>query len=253
MREIIDRRVLGAVRFIDISTNARIARPLRLKAERLTFFQNRRGDYVVVRAEQPDLLTHLDSFQKPPAEPASQIAFTAEVRDPLGEFLPRSFSLKLPRDPDPAHAGSPDSLFRAHEVALLSSPGRPVAANWCALRVAVENEATHEPIGRAAVRVSWGEPEESLLGMTDEGGEALLAVSGLPFHTISKDPNSEEELILTEVDARLEAFAVGGGGAAWPELVAAQDASLVKSAPVSLKIAPGRSLSRRIPVTIPNA
>ncbi len=253
MREVIDRRILGAIRFVDISTGAAIARPLRLTSDKLSFVLNRRGDYAITRAEHPDLLKHIDSFRDIPAEPAAAVTFGAEVKDPAGEYLPRAFTVKLPRDPNPEHAANADSLFRPVEIALLSSPNRGIAANWCAVRASVENDATDAPVARAGVRVRWGDPQKELLGMTDEQGESLIAIAGLPFHTTSKDPDTNKDLILTEVDATLEAFAHKQGGAATPELIAANDAALVKSAPVAIKIAPGRSISRRVLVTIPNA
>ncbi len=254
MREIVDRRILGAIRFIDISTGAPIGRPLRLKSEKLSFVLNRRGDYAIIRAEHSDLLKHIESFRDIPAQPAAAaVSFSAEVKDPAREYMPRTFTVKLPRDPDPAHAANEDSLFRPVEIELLSSPARGIGANWCAVRASVENEATHAPVANAGVRVQWGDPAKELLGMSDEQGEALIAIAGLPFHTTSKDPDTHKDLILMEVDATLEAFGHKQGGVVTPELITENDAALVKSDPVAIKIAPGRSISRRVLVNIPNA
>lgn len=257
MSEILVGRILGAIRFVDISTNAAIRRPLRITAERLSFARSLSGDYAITRAADPDLLPHLEAFRNPPAIPAIGIrTFFAHASDPGGEYLARDFSVSLPRDPNPANAATAGSLFRPVEVAMLSSPNRAVAVNWCVVRVSVENAATHRPIPRAGIRVTTANPPQTVFGMTDASGpaigEALVALAGLPFHTVSQDPNNNTELVLTEIDATLVVFAHKQGGAVWPELIAANDSNLIKSDAIGLKVAPGRAIARRVEVAIPN-
>jgi hypothetical protein len=250
MSEILQSRILGAIRFVDISTNGPVRRPLALSADKLKFVRNRTGDYAIVRADHPDLLKHIEGFRTVPAEPAEPVSFAARVKDPGGDYLPRDFVVKLPRDPNPDHASNVDSLFRPVEVLLLSAPSRPVAPNWCAMRFTVVNQ-TGVPIEHAAVRVSTTNPAQTVFGMTNAIGEALVALAGLPFHTISQDPGDNSELVSTEVDATYEVFAHKQGGAAWPELIAANDNNLVKTDSVTVKAAPGREIKRKVVVTIP--
>lgn len=256
MIETIERRILGAVRFVDISTKARISRPLKVTAEKLTFVRNLSGDYAITRAEDADLSKHLDAFEKPPAAPAVEAReFFGEVKDPAGEFLPRAFSIKLPRDPNANNAGAATSLFRAVEVAMLSSPNRYIDANWCVVRVSVKEKATQAPIPRAGIRVTTTNPPQTVFGITeasgDSAGEALAVLAGVPFHTVSTDPNNNTELVLTEIDAVLEAFAHKQGDAVWPELIAANDNNLIQSEPVALKVAPGRTIAKTIEIVFP--
>jgi hypothetical protein len=145
MRQVdIDRRVLGALRCVDVNTRLPIDRPLRIDAPGLVFRRNRMGDFVITRAPGPffitgnpepvDLDAHTHQFTDAPAAPAVgsvsidlRIAEDSHPALPFDEllqqsvsirYLPRSFSIALPRDPAPDNIDSSDSLFQPMEVGL---------------------------------------------------------------------------------------------------------------------------------------
>src|SRR5215510_7137654 len=112
-----DRRVLGAVRFVDSTTGVPVVTPLAVQAGGLRFVRNLGGHYVIAGAT--GLEEHTTVFEKPPANPAlGALTFEITVADPGHEYLPRRQTIKLPRDPDPKNADAVDSLFRAVEVRL---------------------------------------------------------------------------------------------------------------------------------------
>ena len=77
----LDRRVLGAVRFIDATTRRWVTSPLAVAAPKMTLLHTRSGAYVVTAAA--GLEAHIDAFTAPPDQPALGFVTTAiTVVDP---------------------------------------------------------------------------------------------------------------------------------------------------------------------------
>ena len=123
--DLLERRILGALRFVHGVSGAPLARVLVLRAPGVAWQRNRQGEYLITAV--PGLSEHTTAFLAPPATPPiGSVSVTVDVVDPLGEFLPRRVQLRLPRDPDPARADQPDSLFRALTVALFPAPAAKI-------------------------------------------------------------------------------------------------------------------------------
>ena len=134
--EQVDRRILGAVRFVDATTDLPIASVLSVKANGLKFVRNLSGDYVIAGAR--GLEDHATAFDKPPASPAlGALTFEISIDDPAREYLSRRHTLKLPRDPNPENAGARDSLFRAVKVRLFPSSIAFTGVGWAVIRASV--------------------------------------------------------------------------------------------------------------------
>src|SRR4051812_26771395 len=115
--EVLDRRIAGAVRYLDATTGMPIRRPLDVSGEGIRLTRNLRGLYVLSLVA--GLQTHETSFAAPPNSPGiGGLRRTMTVSDPSGRFLPRRHTLRLPLDPDPAHADQPGSLFQPIDVPL---------------------------------------------------------------------------------------------------------------------------------------
>ena len=100
MTEHMDRRVLGALRFIDSTTGLPVSANLKVNASGLKFVRNLSGHYVIAGAS--GLEEHEGAFEKPPASPApGSLPFEISVADPSREYLSRRHTIRLPRDPDP--------------------------------------------------------------------------------------------------------------------------------------------------------
>src|SRR5262249_18041506 len=136
IQEHLDRRVLGAVQFVDSTTGNRILSPLRVTATGVRFTRNRSGQYVVL--SHPQLAAHTESFCSPPGSPAvGSVEVELNVSDPGKTYLERTSTIRLPRDPDPRHADVPESLFRAVDIRLFPAPVSRVEPNWAVIRATV--------------------------------------------------------------------------------------------------------------------
>ncbi|WP_437876389.1 hypothetical protein [Sorangium sp. So ce513] len=196
-----ERRYLGAVRFVEATTRAPIRGPLVVTAENATFFVNRRGLHVIASAE--GLAAHGDSFESAPPSPALRsVPVSGVVRDPSHRYLPRRFRIELPRDADPAHAGSPDSLFQPVDIPLYPSPGAPTEPGWALLRATLLRRGDRSRLPGAFLRVRRASDDVELAaGLSDVGrdsidpagarrtaGEALVPVARLPITVWNHDP-----------------------------------------------------------------
>lgn len=186
--ERVDGRVLGAISCVDASTGARIEQPLQVRADGARIRRNRSGLFVI--AEVDALAAHAAAFAAPPAMPAlASVPLTVEIDDPLGEYLPRRATVRLPRDPDPANATDAGSLFRPIELPLYPASAAPTGPNWSLLRVHVRASGSGDALGGALVIVRAGVTVLAR-GLSDWRGEALVAVPGVPVTTWSEEPGA---------------------------------------------------------------
>ena len=259
--ELADRRVLGAVRFLDAATRLPVGTPLAVAADGLRLVRNRQGLYVLVEA--PGLESHAASFPAAPPHPAvGGLRVELTVHDPGGRYLPRSLALDLPRDPDPAHGDQETSLFRSVDVPLYPAPAASVAPGWAVIRATVVRAGSRAPLAGALLRVvrtsdnavlaravsDWREPVQ---------GEALVAVPGIPITTWG-DGEPEEPVLVNEVPVTLEAYfdplfdpAAGPAGKP-PDPDRMELLRLgLPSAKADLKLASGRSETKTLTVAVP--
>jgi hypothetical protein len=196
--EAVDRRVLGAVRFLDSVSGAEVADGVRVDAPGVRWVRNRRGWWVA--AAVPGLEKHVDAFEQPPTKPArGSVAVEMTVRDGAGRYLPRRATLALPRDPAPARADREDSLFRPLDVALHRAPSARMGPGWAVVRVSAARDDV--PAGGALLRLVRQDGTVMGTGMTDSRGEGVVAVAGVPVTTWEEGDGG---VLSTEIDARLE-------------------------------------------------
>ncbi len=180
-REAVIHRVLGAVRFIDATTGARVQSRLALTSDEATTWQrNSSGAYVVVRAAGFDAFTGHDPtltdaqmealFRSPPDVPAAARTFT--VTDPAEQYLSRRFVLTLPR------AG--DDLFEPLEVPLhRATSARPFGAGP-RLYVSVRDDRDPPGAVPGALVVVTIDGVEAGRTTTGPTGEAVVELVGRP-------------------------------------------------------------------------
>jgi hypothetical protein len=261
--ERLERRVLGALRFIDATTLAPVDDPLNVSAAGARLLRNRSGLYVI--RSWTELADHEEAFDQPPAAPpiASE-SLVVDVRDPGGRYLSRRVTIALPRDPSPARASEADSLFQAVDVPMYPGASAPVGANWVELRVTVRETASGDALGGALLRVLAGS-RVLARGLTDWRGEGLVPVAGVPVTTWSTEPGA---VVVTEIAGSLECYFDAGAGTRTsaaavragtvpaslplpdPQAIEDARATLPQSiTPVTL--AAGRSLAVAIAVSVP--
>lgn len=203
--EHIDRRVLGAVSFIDATTHLRILAPLSVTAAGVKLMRNRRGFYVI--ASVPGLEAHSLSFREQPATVAlGSVEVTLSIVAPGMEYLPRRCTIRLPRDPAPANASRGDSLFRPMDVTLFPSPASATLPGWGLIRATVMELGTGNLLPWSLIRVMREEnppspPRMLAMGLADNRGEALVPVPGIPITTWGE---TSEAVVATEIDVTLE-------------------------------------------------
>jgi hypothetical protein len=195
-----ETRVLGALRCVDATTGTPVESLLQVTMPGAWLRRNRSGLVVIAGADA--LAAHEAAFLAPPAAPPlGSVALEATIVDQLGRYLPRRAAVALPRDPDPANAGTPGSLFRPIEVPLYPATAAPTGANWALLRVSVTHAGSGDALGGVLLRVLQGATVLAR-GLSDWRGEALVAVPGVPVTTWSEDPG---DVVVNEIAVELEA------------------------------------------------
>jgi hypothetical protein len=199
--EAVDRRVIGALQFVDAVTGLPVVFPARIEVrgaeiagapvdlalhERaIKLQQNRTGLVVIFSA--PFFEGYSGTFEAPAAPPqtaADPLRLRLAIADAGSSYLPQAFAIDLPRSLDP---GAPTSMYDAVRIGLLRSPNAPVQDGWAVLRVRVSAAGTDPPaplpgvllrvfrLPRAAGDLPIG------LGMTEwrgrTCGEALVPVT----------------------------------------------------------------------------
>jgi hypothetical protein len=182
VNETVERRVFGAIEFVDDVTDARVLDSLRLTAPALGIVRNRLGLYVVRTLEGHDDYTR--ALDNPPTAPARQ-DFALLVEDPNKHYLPQAVTLSLPRLLPTAAVpvADGDNALVPLQVRLFPAAALPLRASWAVLRLRVIVDGSNPPIGLANVLVE-AVPQPVGLSMrrtvTDRQGEALLVIQGAP-------------------------------------------------------------------------
>lgn len=189
MSEALIDRVLCAVRFIDATTGAHVTSPLKLKADKpMTWRRNASGAYVLWRALGLDAHTGdadgLDDtgfealFKEPPGTPAAgSLSFVVTVEEPSGEYLPRSFELRLPR--------AKPGLFEPVKVSLYrSTAARPEGIGARLYATVRDDGSPSRRVPGARVKVIVNSVEVGR-GVTGANGEAVIELTRLATFTTS--------------------------------------------------------------------
>lgn len=182
MNELLERRVFGAIEFVDDLTDARILAPLRIAAPGVRLLRNHSGFYVIRNVVGED--DYSRAFDEPPANPPRS-DFALTVEDPQQHYLPRSFTLALPRRLPAVGAAiaDADNALRPVQIRLSPAAALPLRATWAALRLRVVVAGSDPEVGLANVLVE-ATPQPAGLAvqrtLTDRNGEALVVIAAAP-------------------------------------------------------------------------
>jgi len=217
MPDQVDQRVLGAIRLLDKATNSIIQRSLSLTTDDAKFVRNRSNLYVITDAT--GLSDHTTSFEAPPASPANEsIDIYFEIADPQGRYLPRVTHISLPRDANPDNNELSNSLFQPINIPLYVSANAPVLNNWSSVRASVirnDSELGRIPVRGSLLRVVRISNDEVLAsGLSDERGEVLILIPGVPITRFADEDDDEDSVEVSELPVRLEVSY--NGSEDWP-------------------------------------
>jgi hypothetical protein len=203
MIELLDRRILGAIRCQDGITGLVLQHPLKIESDSLVLKRNRQGDYVIVDIlNNNDLHVHTTVFADAPSTPGLEsVPIDVVIRDPLGDYLPQRHHVRLPRD---RNLQSAVAIVKPIPIPLFRSPRANTEPNWAVIRATLADQTTGQRLPWALVKVVKivGDEVTTLaLAMADWRGEALIAVPGIPVMTW----NAGGGAVLTrEVDVRID-------------------------------------------------
>ena len=233
MPESIDRRVLGALRCVDRATGSVLTRPFSVSAGNATFIRNRSNLYVIKTAS--GLETHTETFAQAPSIPSpGSVSVMVRVDDPLNKYLPRTIGINLPRDPNSDNTENDNSLFNPVNVDLYVASNAELMANWSTVRVSVlrgDSSQNLVPVRGRLLRIVRTSDDEVLSsGLSDDRGEALIIVPGVPITQFADDEDNgnqgdgqgegdeqageEPPVIVSELSVRLEVSFDSNQG--WP-------------------------------------
>jgi len=255
-----DRRILCALRFVDAATRGTVSSNLRVSAEGAKIVRNLSNLYVIT--EHRDASSYGATFElpEPPAAPVppaiGALPIVLTIVDPSGRYLPRTATVRVPRDPDPAHAHLATSVFQPVSIELFPSPTMPLADGWATVRVSVRRADTKAGLPFAFIRVLKAD-DDSVIGraVADERGEALVAIPGIPVTMWNAAPDAA--VTTSKVSAKLAACfdpaAFDATTNTFPDPRTLETAfdTFPRSLEVSLDLTSGKEVARRLDVTIP--
>lgn len=237
--EHLDRRVVGAIRFLDANTRLPVRNRLSVEASGVRLLRNQKGYYVILSA--PGLESHTQVFKAPPADHVlGSLYVEFKVADLEDKYLPRRFTIQLPLDPDPDNADEEFSLFKPVDVDLFPSSIAQPSPGAAIIRATVKRTGTENLLAGALIRVlRAGSTTLMAMGLSDSRGEALVTVPGIPVTTWNEGNGN---VLATEVDVTLETiFDEDAKAPPDPDDLQARRAQLASSS-APAKLASGRVL-----------
>jgi hypothetical protein len=178
MSENTDRRILAAIQPVDAVLHLPLADRVHIDAPGIRLVYNLHGEAVLMEAPRLHLYSY--SFDPPGAPPVESLDLDIELRDATLRYLPRRLQLELPKDPDPLHAGQPNSVFVAVEAEMYPAPASPILGTWAVVRAAVQERNTRQRLPWTLIQARSGNAVVGQ-GLSDARGEVLIAVPGIPF------------------------------------------------------------------------
>jgi hypothetical protein len=183
----LERRVLGAVQFVDATTGAAIGRALRVESDARVYRQ--RSGLLVV-ADAPGLHEHTLTFAAPPAAPApGSVPVELHISDPGRQYQSTTVTLALPRSPDP-NAGN--SVLNPQQIKLWRTGAAPLAPGWTVYQITLLATGTEIPVVGALISLEAA--GQMVQALTDATGQATLALVGQPLFALDGGANLTRSL-----------------------------------------------------------
>ncbi|HUR53718.1 MAG TPA: hypothetical protein VMZ71_06285 [Gemmataceae bacterium] len=243
-REVLDQRVLGALRFVDAATQLPVGSPLAVEADGVGLIRNASGLYVVVRA--PDFEAYTAAVDPPlPAVGTRPVVFT--IRDPSRRYLARRKIVEFPRTATAVGEAIPP-LFVPVDVKMYHAPAAAAAPGWALVRLSVKDQAGNALAG-ALVVVERKGGAELARGLSDARGEALVAVPGIAV--TNWNAAADDPVTTVVVAAKVTAFyAPPANPPVPPNPDTIRTAAGVKSASFEADLSSGKLEKRAVEITL---
>jgi len=204
--DLLDRRALALLRLVDVYGRT-ITEPVRIAGDGVRSQRKADGTIAITTAFGFD--SYGSTFIAPASPAIGSQAIVLDLAPASSEQGPRRFTLRLPRNPDPATAGQADSIFRGVAIDMLPGPAARLAGSACALRVTVTRKSDKKVVQNALVRARSEDEQFSARGLTDARGEATLIFPALPIAFPGAGANLKREIearVAVTVDAQSARF-----------------------------------------------
>lgn len=191
LRTNIERRILAAIEFYDVVTDAPVRELLRLEAGAgVSFVRNRSGYYVLLSA--PGWEDYSTCFLTPPD--IAPRTLVLKVSDPHDRYLSRAFQVTLPRSLDTAQE---NAVYKPVRVPVFPAPAAHTPSNWAKLYATIKEEGTGHLLPWALLIVEWKGVKNTAMsssGLADQRGEVVIPLPGILLQVTSDDQDHLTEL-----------------------------------------------------------
>jgi hypothetical protein len=209
----VERSAFAAIRLVDGVTGAPVGPGHQIRCDEADILINRSGVIVLrgLRQPVPDVMTEAEASSSRPshryglqlargAVPPFSAPITLEVRDPRGVYLPRRCLLRVVRDPP---AIVPSLLDRELFPSPIARPGPGHAV--------LNVRCVRGDVGVPGVVIAVRRTSDNALlarGVSNELGDALVLVAGLPVSTWTDTDadGAPDSVTTTDTSARVAAF-----------------------------------------------
>lgn len=197
--DLLDRRALALLRLVDVAGRP-VVGPVRIEGDGVRTVAKGDGRFALLEARGFDAYTA--SFD--PIAAASTKTIRLNLTPSAPDVAPRSFGLKLPRNPDPE---APSSLFEPQPVEMLPSVLAGGSGSACTIRVSLRRSDDKRLIEGALVRARSSDGIFAARAVTDARGEACLLFPFLPLSFPGSQISAEQPArVVVDVDPDLARF-----------------------------------------------
>lgn len=176
--DLLDRRALAWLQLTDVYGRT-VDEPVRIRGAGIASVRKRNGTIAITAVEGFE--AYSASFLTPSSPAAGSRHVPLDLQPASGEICARRFDLRLPRDPDPAKADKPTSIFQSVVIEMLPGPHSRLVGNACSVRVTVRRKSDKKLVENALVRARSEDEQFTARGVTDARGEATLIFPALPI------------------------------------------------------------------------
>lgn len=225
--DLLDRRALALLRLVDVAGRP-VLGPVRIEGAGVRTIAKGGGRFALLQAEGFEAYTA--SFD--PIAAASAKTIRLDLTPAAPDVAPRSFGLRLPRDPN---ADAPSSLFEPRLVEMLPSTLAGRVGSACTIRASVRRGDDGRAVEAALVRARSADGAFTARAVTDSRGEACMLFPFLPLAfpggtvsagqparvVVDVDPDVARFHAPAEIGAAAEAAALRTSGHPDPDALAA--------------------------------
>ena len=195
----IERRVLGAFRCVDSYSGQQVRDALLAGSTQLDIRRNASAFYVVFNG--PGMSNLTTQFDVAAAWPNSS-DYDVTLRPGTRRYLPRLAKISMPRQP--VKMDQDNSSMVPQDVILYPGPVMAFPPTWAVVRLSIKKGNTDVGLPYVVAQMTRDSDKSVIAtGMSDEHGEAVLAVGGVGQ---AANENGGGAVVAVQIDAHLNFY-----------------------------------------------